>query len=212
MVTAYTQLLAERYQGKLDADADKFIGYASEGAQRMQVLIRDLLEFSRVGRNVARREVDCNTVLLDVLQSLSSAIQESKAAITTGALPTLWGDRTQLAQIFQNLIGNAIKFRRQQEPMVISISAEKNDLEWRFKVNDNGIGIGPEHLENIFIVFQRLHARTEYAGNGIGLAICKKIVERCGGKIWVESEVGRGSSFIFTLPLASCGLPEATSS
>ncbi|MGB8831081.1 MAG: ATP-binding protein [Candidatus Sulfotelmatobacter sp.] len=212
MVTAYTQLLAERYQGKLDADADKFIGYASEGAQRMQVLIQDLLAFSRVGRNVARREVECNSMMLEILQTLSSSIQESGAAITAGALPTLWGDRTQLAQIFQNLIGNAIKFRKQEEPLVISVSAEKNDLEWRFKVTDNGIGIAPEHLENVFVVFQRLHARTEYPGNGIGLAICKKIVERSGGKIWVESEVGHGSSFIFTLPLASCSAPEAAQS
>jgi signal transduction histidine kinase len=212
MVTAYTQLLAERYQGKLDADADKFIGYASEGAQRMQVLIQDLLAFSRVGRNVARREVECNSMMLEILQTLSSSIQESGAAITAGALPTLWGDRTQLAQIFQNLIGNAIKFRKQEEPLVISVSAEKNDLEWRFKVTDNGIGIAPEHLENVFVVFQRLHARTEYPGNGIGLAICKKIVERSGGKIWVESEVGHGASFIFTLPLASCSAPEAAQS
>ena len=212
MVTAYTQLLAERYQGKLDSDADKFIGYASEGAQRMQVLIQDLLAFSRVGRNVARREVECNSMMLEILQTLSSSIQESGAAITAGALPTLWGDRTQLAQIFQNLIGNAIKFRKQEEPLVISVSAEKNDLEWRFKVTDNGIGIAPEHLENVFVVFQRLHARTEYPGNGIGLAICKKIVERSGGKIWVESEVGHGASFIFTLPLASCSAPEAAQS
>jgi signal transduction histidine kinase len=153
MVTAYTQLLAERYQGKLDADADKFIGYASEGAQRMQVLIQDLLAFSRVGRDgVVRREIECNAVMLEVLQTLSSAIQESGAAITAGALPTLWGDRTQLAQIFQNLIGNAIKFRQEKEPLIVAISAEKNDLEWRFKVTDNGIGIAPEHLENIFIV------------------------------------------------------------
>ena len=211
-MTAYTQLLAERYQGKLDSDADKFIGYASEGAQRMQVLIQDLLAFSRVGRNVARREVECNSMMLEILQTLSSSIQESGAAITAGALPTLWGDRTQLAQIFQNLIGNAIKFRKQEEPLVISVSAEKNDLEWRFKVTDNGIGIAPEHLENVFVVFQRLHARTEYPGNGIGLAICKKIVERSGGKIWVESEVGHGASFIFTLPLASCSAPEAAQS
>jgi light-regulated signal transduction histidine kinase (bacteriophytochrome) len=127
-------------------------------------------------------------------------------------LPTLWGDRTQLAQIFQNLIGNAIKFRQENEPLIIAISAEKNDLEWRFNVMDNGIGIAPEHLENIFVVFQRLHARTEYPGNGIGLAICKKIVEGCGGKIWVESEVDHGSSFIFTLPLATCSAPETPQS
>jgi signal transduction histidine kinase len=210
MVTAYTQLLSERYHGKLDAEADKFIGYASEGAQRMQVLIQDLLAFSRVGRNGApRREVDCCAVLLEVLQTLSSSIQESGSSITTGDLPTLWADRTQLAQLFQNLIGNAIKFRRALEPSVISVSAEQNDSTWRFKVTDNGIGVAPEHAQNIFVVFQRLHARSEYPGNGIGLAICKKIVTGHGGEIWVESEADQGSSFIFTLPLASCGSPES---
>src|SRR5258706_8036130 len=188
MVTAYTQLLAERYRGKLDENADKFIGYASEGAQRMQVLIQDLLAFSRVGRNgITSGRVDCQAVMIEVLQTLGSAIQESGAIVNYDALPAVWADRTQMAQIFQNLIGNAIKFRG-KEPPVVSVQAEKTALRWLFSVNDNGIGIAPEYAENIFVVFQRLHARTEYPGNGIGLAICKKIVERNGGKIWVESQ------------------------
>jgi signal transduction histidine kinase len=201
MVAAYTQLLAERYRGKLDENADKFLGYASEGALRMQVLIHDLLAFSRVGRNrAASASVDCNAVMEEVLRSLASAIQESGAVVTHAELPAAWADRTQLAQVFQNLIQNAIKFRR-KEPPVVSVQAEKIDRHWLFSVSDNGIGIAPEHAENVFVVFQRLHARTEYPGNGIGLAICKKIVEFYGGKIWVESQAGSGSAFKFTMPL-----------
>jgi len=201
MVAAYTQLLAERYTGKLDEHADKFLGYASEGAVRMQVLIQDLLAFSRVGRNgAARGNVDCNAVTEEGLQSLASAIQESGAVVTHGKLPVVWADRTQMAQVFQNLIGNAIKFRG-KEPPAVSVQAEKVDQHWQFSVSDNGIGIAPEFAESIFVVFQRLHARTEYPGNGIGLAICKKIIERNGGKIWVESQAGSGSSFKFTIPL-----------
>lgn len=200
MVAAYTQLLAERYRGKLDENADKYIGYASEGALRMQTLIHDLLAFSRVGRNCAAcTSVDCEVTTKEVLLTLGPAIQESGALVTHTSLPAVWGDRSQLAQIFQNLIGNAIKFRG-KEPPVISVAAEKADEQWLFSVSDNGIGIAPEHAENIFVVFQRLHTRTEYAGNGIGLAICKKIIERCGGKIWVEANAGRGSIFKFTLP------------
>jgi signal transduction histidine kinase len=199
MVTAYTQLLAERYRGKLDENADKFIGYAIEGAQRMQVLIQDLLAFSRVGRKEASESVDCNAVMKEVLQTLAAAIQESGAVVTHGELPAVWADRTQVAQVFQNLIGNAIKFRG-KEPPVVSVRAEKAGQHWQFSVSDNGIGIAAEYAENIFVVFQRLHARTEYPGNGIGLAICKKIVERDGGRIWVESGAGSGSTFKFTLP------------
>jgi PAS domain S-box-containing protein len=205
MVTAYTQLLAERYRGRLDENADKFIGYASEGALRMQVLIQDLLAFSRVGRNEATTgSVDCNAVMKEVLQALSPAIQESGAVVTSEELPTVWADRTQLAQVVQNLIGNAIKFRGQERP-VVSVRAEKVGDHWLFSVQDNGIGIAPEHAENIFVVFQRLHTRTAYPGNGIGLAICKKIVERGGGKIWVESRAGSGSTFKFTMPLLGSG-------
>jgi len=201
MVTAYTQLLGERYKGKLDENADKFIGYASEGALRMQVLIHDLLTFSRVGRpGVASALVDCNALMEEVRQSLSAAIQESGTLITHGKLPAVWVDRTQMTQVLQNLIGNAIKFRG-KEPPVISVEAEELDNQWLFRVSDNGIGITPEYAEKIFVVFQRLHARTEYPGNGIGLAICKKIIERYGGRIWVESQGEAGSTFKFTLPI-----------
>ena len=200
MVTAYTQLLAERYVGKLDENADKFIGYASEGAQRMQILIQDLLAFARVNRNgYTSVRVECNELFQEVLQGLSSAIQESGATVTNGALPAVWADRTQVAQIFQNLIGNAIKFRGEAAP-VVSVQAEKAGEQWRFSVSDNGIGIAAEDAESIFVVFQRLHARSDYPGNGIGLAICKKIVEHNGGKIWVESQAGSGAVFKFTLP------------
>jgi light-regulated signal transduction histidine kinase (bacteriophytochrome) len=202
MVAAYTQLLAERYRGKLDENADKFIGYASEGALRMQALIQDLLAFSRVGRNDARcAEVDCDGVMKEILLSLGPAMQESGAVVTHGSLPVVCADRSQLTQVFQNLVGNAIKFRGKEAPAV-SVQAEKSGEQWLFSVSDNGIGIAPEHAENIFVVFQRLHARTEYPGNGIGLAICKKIVQHYGGKIWVEGQADHGSVFKFTLPSA----------
>jgi PAS domain S-box-containing protein len=202
MVATYTQLLAERYRGRLDENADKFIGYACEGALRMQTLIRDLLAFSRVGRNSAACEpVDCDAAMAEVLLSLGPAIQESGAVVTHAALPVVWADRSQIAQVFQNLIGNAIKFRG-KEPPVISVQAAKIGDEWLFSVSDNGIGIAPEYAEDIFVVFQRLHTRTEYPGNGIGLAICKKIIGRYGGKIWVEAQAGHGSIFKFTMPCA----------
>lgn len=203
MVASYTQLLAERYCGKLDENADKFLGYAREGALRMQVLIRDLLAFSRVVQaGVTGKNVDCNVALEEALQSLTAAIDESGAVVTHTALPSVWADQTQIAQVFQNLIGNAIKFRREAPPQC-AVSAEKSGRNWLFSVSDNGIGIAPEYAENIFVVFQRLHARTEYPGNGIGLAICKKIIEHYGGTIWVESQVGQGSTFKFTLPAAA---------
>jgi signal transduction histidine kinase len=208
MVAAYTQLLSERYRGKLDENADKFIGYASEGALRMQVLIQDLLTFSRIGRaNGTYTMVDCNAVLEELRKTLGPAIEEAGAVIHYGNLPAIWADRTQIAQLLQNLIGNAIKFRGEKAP-VISIEAQKNGEFWEFSVADNGIGIAPEFADNIFVVFQRLHARTEYPGNGIGLAICKKIIERNGGKIWVESEAGSGATFKFTVPPRDCDKSE----
>jgi light-regulated signal transduction histidine kinase (bacteriophytochrome) len=201
MVAAYTQLLSERYKGKLDENADKFIRYASEGALRMQVLIQDLLAFSRVGRKESiSTSIDCNAVMAEVCRTLAPAIQESGAVVTYTDLPPLWADRTQVAQVFQNLIGNAIKFHGKQ-PLMVSVAAKKEDQQWLFSVTDNGIGIAPEFAENIFVIFQRLHARAEYPGNGIGLAICKKIVERFGGKIWVESQADCGSTFKFTMPI-----------
>jgi|HubBroStandDraft_5_1064220.scaffolds.fasta_scaffold00136_14 signal transduction histidine kinase len=202
MVAAYTQLLGERYRGKLDENADKFIGYASEGALRMQSLIQDLLAFSRVGRSdAAVGQVDSNEAVQRALLSLGTAIQESGAVITHDPLPVVCADITQLTQVFQNLFGNAIKFCGKGPP-AISVQAEKSGEQWLFSVRDNGIGIAPEYAENIFVVFQRLHARTEYAGNGIGLAICKKIIQHYGGNIWVESQTGQGSAFKFTLPSA----------
>jgi signal transduction histidine kinase len=200
MVAAYTQLLAERYQGKLDENADKYIHYAIDGATRMQRLVQDLLAFSRVGRSgAARRQVDCNTVLATALQNLQASIEENGARIETRPLPVVPADPSQLLQVFQNLIANGIKFRG-AEPPHIRIGAEQSGREWHFSVADNGIGIASEHAELVFVIFKRLHTRNEYPGNGIGLSICKKIVEQLGGRIWVESIQGQGSTFHFTLP------------
>lgn len=200
MVAAYTQLLAERYRGTLDADADKFIGYAVEGATRMQTLIQDLLTFSRVGHNGnGGTPTDCNRVIEEAVLNLRAAIEESGAVVTHDSLPTVFAEQVQLIQVFQNLIGNAIKFRG-KEKLNIRVCAERQETQWLFSVVDNGIGIAPEYSEVIFAIFQRLHARSEYAGNGVGLAICKKIVERYGGRIWVKSEPGQGSTFHLTLP------------
>ncbi len=209
MVTAYTQLLAERYKNKLDESADKFIGYAQDGAIRMQVLIQDLLAFSRVGRKEdAISTVDCGAVMEEVKQLLSSAIAESNAVISYRELPKVEAVHTQMVQLFQNLLGNAIKFRGKDTPRILVDATRKNG-QWLFTVKDNGIGIAPEYAENIFVIFQRLHARAEYPGNGIGLAICKKIVERYGGKIWVESQSGAGSAFRFTVPVRASQKTEA---
>jgi light-regulated signal transduction histidine kinase (bacteriophytochrome) len=201
MVATYTQLLAERYRGKLDESAEKYMHYAVDGALRMQVLIQDLLAFSRVGRpGTDCKLTDCNAVMQAVLQNLQTAIQESGARIECGSLPTVMADGSQLLQILQNLVANAIKFRGAL-PIVIRVAAERQEREWRFAVSDNGIGIAPEHAEQIFVIFRRLHTRDEYPGSGIGLAICKKIVEQHGGRIWVESCPGQGSAFKFTLPV-----------
>jgi PAS domain S-box-containing protein len=200
MVSSYTQLLAECYQGQLDAQADKFIAFATEGATRMQQLLEDLLDYSRVSRRPQPFEpINCTTILKDVLTDLAVTMQESSAVVTADSLPTVLGDRTQLRQLLQNLISNAIKFRR-EEPPLVHISAEPQEDFWLFTVRDNGIGIDPQFAERIFVLFQRLHSRQEYPGTGIGLAICKKIVERHAGRIWVESHLGEGSTFYFTLP------------
>jgi light-regulated signal transduction histidine kinase (bacteriophytochrome) len=198
-VASYTQLLAERYRGQLDAQADKYIRYAVDGATCMQTMIQDLLAFSRAGRENGFENVDCKAVVERALKNLQAAIQESGAVVKPGLLPRLIANGAQLQQVFQNLIGNAIKFRGSQTP-VIRISAEEQGTEWIFSVADNGIGISTEHAENVFIIFNRLHTRTEYPGSGIGLAICKKIIERHGGRIWVLSQPGMGCNFKFTLP------------
>ena len=201
MVAAYTQLIAERYRGKLDENADKFIGYACEGALRMQTLINDLLAFSRIGRTgVKAGRVNCDAAMAEVLLNLGPAIRDCGATVSYAPLPEVLADSSQMTQVFQNLIGNAIKFRGKEPPEIL-VQAEKAGQDWLFTVSDNGIGIAPESAENIFVAFQRLHTRTEYPGNGIGLSICKKIIERNGGKIWVESGMSKGSSFKFTLPI-----------
>jgi PAS domain S-box-containing protein len=216
MVTSYMQLLARRYQGQLDADADAFIAFAVDGANRMKNLIDDLLAYSRIGtRGKALAPVDSGALLAQVLTDLQFTIEESRAKITYDPLPTVVADRSQLAQVFRNLVGNAFKFRSDQPP-VVHISVARQEDDWVFSVHDNGIGIDPEYGERIFVIFQRLHNREEYPGTGIGLAICKKIVERHGGRIWVESEPGYGSIFHFTLPFRELvepapeeeGLPE----
>lgn len=200
MVASYTQLLSRRYKGKLDEDADEFITFAVDGANRMQRLIKDLLEYSRVGtRGNEFDPVECEDVLHEAIANLQFAIDESNAIITYDPLPTVRGDSTQLGQLLQNLIGNAIKFR-QDTPPQIHIGVELTENEWIFSVRDNGIGLNPQERDRIFIIFQRLHAREAYPGTGIGLAICKKIVERHGGQIWVDSQVGQGSVFYFTIP------------
>jgi len=200
MVTSYVQLLAQRYKGKLDSDADDFISFTVDGAVRMWKLINDLLTYSRVGmRDKELERTDCETVLNLSLNNLKAAIEEKGAIVTHDPLPKVMADHAQLGQVFQNLIGNAIKFQGNEPPRV-HVSASRNGNGWTFSVHDNGIGIAPEHAERIFIIFQRLHSRDEYPGTGIGLAICKKIVERHGGSIWVESKVGKGATFYFILP------------
>ena len=200
MVASFTQLLARRYQGKLDQNADEFIGFAVDGANRMQQLINDLLAYSRVGtRGKPLAPTDLTEVLKDAEANLHQAIGESGAVITHDPLPVVSGDQVQLTQLFQNLLANAIKFRSGEAPR-IHVSAQAREADWLLSVKDNGIGIAPEHQERIFAIFQRLHGRGEYPGTGIGLAICKKIVERHGGHIWVESAPGQGSTFYFNIP------------
>jgi light-regulated signal transduction histidine kinase (bacteriophytochrome) len=199
MVASYTQLLGRRYRGKLDSDADEFIAYAVDGANRMQTLINDLLAYSRVGtRGKEFETVDCAAVLDQASANLKIAIEESGAVVTHDRLPVVLGDASQLVQLFQNLIGNAIKFRG-TEPPRIHVAAEQRGAEWVFSVCDNGIGIDPQYVERIFIIFQRLHTRADYPGTGIGLAICKKIVECHGGRIWVEPQADQGSRFYFSI-------------
>ena len=205
MVSSYMELLRRRYEGKLDHDADDFIGFAVDGASRMQTLIRDLLIYSRVGtRGKPLTPTDCEDIFPQVLANLKLAIEDSGAVVTCNALPTLNADASQLIRLFQNLIGNAIKFRG-DNPVHVHVAAEQKGSEWLFSVADNGIGISPEYFDRIFVVFQRLHGRDEYEGTGIGLAVCKKIVERHGGQMWVESEPGRGATFYFTIPVKASG-------
>jgi PAS domain S-box-containing protein len=206
MVASYTQLLARRYKGRLDEDADEFINYAVDGANRMQTLINDLLTYSRVGtRGGDLVPTDTGAAFEAACANLRRAIEESGATITSDELPTVMGDGTQLVQLFQNLLANAIKFRS-EEPVKVHVGAERCEGEWLFSVRDNGIGVEEPYAERIFRIFQRLHGKGEYSGTGIGLAVCKKIVERHGGAMWVESSAGGGATFYFTLrPLENGG-------
>jgi signal transduction histidine kinase len=200
MISSYLQLLARRYKGKLDQDADDFIDFAVDGARRMQGLINDILQLSRLGtREKSLSTIDCEAILEEALTNLQLSIENSRAQVTHDPLPKITADGTQLVQLFQNLVGNAIKFRGQSDPL-IHVSAQRNGATWLFSVRDNGIGIAQQYFDRIFGIFQRLHGRGEYPGTGIGLAICRKIVEGHGGKIWAESEPGNGATFFFTLP------------
>ena len=201
-IAGFTELLAKRYQGELDEKGASYMAYIVDGATRMRTLINDLLSYSRVMRSTKELvETDSGAVLAKVLRDMELAIKESGAEISCGTLPVIRADQVQLGQLFQNLIGNALKYRGVAPPK-IQIKAVKKRDNWLFSVNDNGIGIAPEFFERIFAIFQRLHTRSEYPGTGIGLAVCQKIVERHGGKIWVESSVGNGATFFFTIPVS----------
>lgn len=201
MVTSFTQLLERRYKGRLDEDADDYIGFIVDGAKRMKLLIDDLLMFSRLNTQPKENElVNLETVLDTVLLNLQVSIVENNVEITHDPLPSIYGDLSRKVQVFQNLISNAIKFN-DKKIIKIHISAKKEGNERIFSVSDNGIGMDPKHLERIFIIFQRLHTREEYEGTGIGLAIIQKIIQQQNGRIWVESELGKGSTFYFTIPI-----------
>jgi signal transduction histidine kinase len=198
-MSAFVELLQQQYKGQLDANADKFLDYTLNASERMKVLIKDLLDYSRIGREKESRLVDCNLLVKEVVADLDKVIEDSGASIHASTLPVLQAYPTELKLLFQNLISNSIKFRKQGESPVIDIGSVNENGHWKFFVQDNGIGIEPQFLDRIFIIFQRLHNRSEYEGSGIGLAHCKKIVELHGGKIWVESVPGGGSRFIFTI-------------
>jgi light-regulated signal transduction histidine kinase (bacteriophytochrome) len=201
VVKSYLRLLEDRYSDQLESKAEEYVDHAVDGAERMQEMIGALLDLSRVGtQGDDPAPADAEEILKRVLGSLERAIEDAGAEVTHGQLPTVMADEAQLAQVFQNLIANAIKFRKEDVPPRVHVSAEREGDEWVFSVADNGIGIDPDQAERIFEVFQRLHTEEEYSGLGIGLALCRRIVERHGGRIWVESEPGEGSTFTFTLP------------
>lgn len=197
-ITSYLQLLQSRYKDKLDNDANDFIAFAVDGSKRMRTLIKSILEYSRINRVKPFEPVDCNKLLNDVLQDISSVVKETNTTVSYKELPIIKADEVLLSELFQNLIGNAIKFVNGKPP-AIKISVEKMEDHYLFSVADNGIGFEQKYAGKIFEIFQRLHSIDKYPGTGMGLAICKKIVERHGGKIWVESELGKGSTFHFTV-------------
>jgi light-regulated signal transduction histidine kinase (bacteriophytochrome) len=204
--SSFVELLQKQYKGALDEKADKYLSYISQASDRMKVLINDLLDYSRIGTKKELQPVDCNNVLEEVLSDLDTAIKEAGAQIITDTLPVINAYPTSIKQLFQNLVANGIKFRKKDVPPQIKIAVKKCSSNWHFSFTDNGIGIEEKHSERIFIIFQRLHTRTEYEGTGIGLAHCKKIVEMHGGRIWVESKAGEGSTFHFTLPTGQAGI------
>jgi light-regulated signal transduction histidine kinase (bacteriophytochrome) len=200
-ITGFMKLLEKNYGPQLDAEARQFIGFSVDGAQRMSDLIRDLLAYSRVHRKgKAPEPVDAETCLAAALANLDAGIREADARVTHDRLPTLTVDGSQLTQLLQNLIGNAIKFRSPERPCLVHVGADQEEGQWVLSVRDNGIGIAPRHHDRIFEIFQRLHTREKYPGTGIGLAICKRIVERHGGRIWVQSQPGEGTTFWFSIP------------
>lgn len=199
-ISNYATLFQKRYKGKLDNDADKYLDVINKATGRMQTLIRDLLDYSRIGQDKISTEIDCNLLLKDILNDMATGISDSNAEVKVGELPIINGYLSGLKSLFQNLISNAIKFRKIDENPMVTITAKPKGHVWQFVIKDNGIGIDKAYFEKLFIIFQRLHTKTEYPGTGIGLAHCNKIVELHGGKIWVESEPGKGSAFYFTIP------------
>jgi light-regulated signal transduction histidine kinase (bacteriophytochrome) len=199
-VSTYTQLLARRYRGKLDVEADRFINYTVEGASRVQALLTDLLAYLQIDQSdTERSETNCEDLFATALRSLQDTLSASAAVVTHDPLPTVRANATQLTLVFRNLLENALRFRLAQ-PVRVHVWAERRDDAWLFAVRDNGIGIEPQYAKQIFLMFERLHTQAEYPGTGMGLTICHKIIERHGGRIWVESQVGQGATFYFTLP------------
>ncbi|GAB6054588.1 hypothetical protein JCM17960_34080 [Magnetospira thiophila] len=204
MITSYLQLLQRSHGQNLDQEAHEYIAFAVDGARRMEQLILDLLSYSRINsQKSAAQPIDCQLIIERVRENLRASISEKSATLQVGPLPTVVGDGAQFLSLFQNLIGNALKYAAPDRPPEITITAEPQGDEWLFRIDDNGIGIEPTYYQRIFVIFQRLHNREQFEGTGIGLTICKKIVENHGSRIWVESEPGVGSRFFFTLPAAS---------
>jgi light-regulated signal transduction histidine kinase (bacteriophytochrome) len=198
--SSFVQLLQTQYKGKFDEKADKYLSFISQASERMTILINDLLDYSRIGNQKEQQQVDCNDLLTEVLTDLGTVMKETDAEINTDLLPVITAYPTSIKQLFQNLIANGIKFRKKGSVPRIRIATHDSNSHWHFSFADNGIGIEQKHRERIFVIFQRLHTRSEYEGSGIGLAHCKKIVEVHGGRIWVDSEPGHGSVFHFTIP------------
>ena len=211
MISSFAALLKEEHQEKFDAEAKQYMNYIISGAKRMSELVKDVLQYSKLGAPAARfNQVNCETVLKEAIANLTMGIEESHAEISAGPLPTITGNSSQMVRLFQNLISNSIKYRGERSPS-IRITAEEVGEEWQFRVEDNGIGFDMKFANDIFDVFRRLHGKDTYPGSGLGLASCKKIVERHMGRIWVKSEVGKGSSFYFTIPVKLLEVSESSS-